>query len=113
MIFPSDSNPPPCLSEGRIEWGRDTATISVKNSHGAVPRERLKIRSREQFVGHLQQDIATRISRVRIFVILAEEDGAIAMECWKLAHEKVEMAADWGRRETVDVGWDYLRRDRS
>jgi acetate kinase len=46
-------HPPPCLWEGRIEWGSDTATISVKNSQGGVQRERLKISSREQFVRHL------------------------------------------------------------
>lgn len=46
-------HPPPCLWEGRIEWGSDTAMISVKNSQGGVQRERLKISSREQFVRHL------------------------------------------------------------
>jgi acetate kinase len=34
----------------------------------------------------LDQDIASAISRVRVLVIRAEEDWAIARECWKLAH---------------------------
>jgi len=34
----------------------------------------------------LDQDIASAISRVRVLVIRAEEDWAIAAECWKLAH---------------------------
>jgi acetate kinase len=33
----------------------------------------------------LDRDIATADSRVRILVIRAEEDWAIAAECWKLA----------------------------
>ena len=45
--------PPPCLWEGRIEWGSDTAKISVKNSKGAVQREQLRDSSREQVVRHL------------------------------------------------------------
>jgi acetate kinase len=34
----------------------------------------------------LDQDISTADSRVRVLVIRAEEDWAIAAECWKLAH---------------------------
>ena len=34
----------------------------------------------------LDQDISTPDSRVRVLVIRAEEDWAIARECWKLAH---------------------------
>ena len=34
----------------------------------------------------LDEDIATPNSRVRVLVIRAEEDWAIARECWKLAH---------------------------
>ncbi len=41
------------LWEGRIEWGSDTAAISVKNSKGGVQKENLKVRSREEFVRHL------------------------------------------------------------
>jgi acetate kinase len=34
----------------------------------------------------LDEDISTADSRVRVFVIRAEEDWSIAAECWKLAH---------------------------
>jgi acetate kinase len=44
---------PECLWEGRIEWGSETATISVKNSEGAVQREQMQVSSREQAVRHL------------------------------------------------------------
>lgn len=36
----------------------------------------------------LDQDISTLDSRVRVLVIRAEEDWAIAKECWKLAHTR-------------------------
>jgi acetate kinase len=36
----------------------------------------------------LDQDISTPDSRVRVLVIRAEEDWAIAKECWKLAHTR-------------------------
>jgi acetate kinase len=45
--------PPTPLWEGRIEWGSDSASISVKNSQGAFQKEKLKTRSREEFVRHL------------------------------------------------------------
>ena len=45
--------PPRPLWDGRIEWGSDTAAISVKNSKGGVQKENLKVRSREEFVRHL------------------------------------------------------------
>ena len=41
----------------------------------------------------LDRDIATVDSRVRVLVIRAEEDWAIAAECWKLAHTTVQTAA--------------------
>jgi len=47
------AHPPLPLWEGRIEWGSDTAAISVKNSRGGVQKENLKVRSREEFVRHL------------------------------------------------------------
>jgi len=47
------AHPPTPLWEGRIEWGSDTAKISVKNSQGGVQRESLKVGSREEFVRHL------------------------------------------------------------
>ncbi len=40
----------------------------------------------------LDRDIATADSRVRILVIRAEEDWAIASECWDLAHTTVQTA---------------------
>ena len=46
-------HPPLPLWEGRIEWGSDTAAISVKNSQGGVQKANLKVRSREEFVRHL------------------------------------------------------------
>jgi acetate kinase len=36
----------------------------------------------------LDQDVSTPESRVRVLVIRAEEDWAIAKECWKLAHTR-------------------------
>ena len=36
----------------------------------------------------LDQDISAPDSRVRVLVIRAEEDWAIAKECWKLAHSR-------------------------
>ena len=45
--------PPAPLWEGRIEWGSDTAAISVKNSRGVVLREELSISSRESVIRHL------------------------------------------------------------
>jgi len=47
------AHPPLPLWEGRIEWGSDTAAISVKNSQGGVQKENLKVRSREEFVRYL------------------------------------------------------------
>ena len=46
-------HPPPALWEGRIEWNKDAATISVMNARGAVLREEWKVSSREQFVRFL------------------------------------------------------------
>jgi acetate kinase len=41
----------------------------------------------------LDEDISTADSRVRVLVIRAEEDWAIAAECWKLAHAAVPVEA--------------------
>jgi acetate kinase len=46
-------HPPPCLWEGRIEFGSDTATIAAKNAEGATLQEQLPISSREEVVRHL------------------------------------------------------------
>jgi len=47
------NRPPACLWEGRIEFGSDTATITAKNSEGAVLKEQLQISSRAEVVRHL------------------------------------------------------------
>lgn len=46
-------HPPLCLWEGKIEFGDGTATITAKNSAGAVVKEQLPISSREEVVRHL------------------------------------------------------------
>jgi acetate kinase len=45
-------HPPAPLWEGKIEW-RDTAAITVKNSHGVTLKEELPVSSREQLIQHL------------------------------------------------------------
>src|SRR5271163_2867787 len=47
------NRPPACLWEGRIEFGSNTATIAVKNSEGAVLKEKIPVSSREEVVRHL------------------------------------------------------------
>jgi acetate kinase len=65
-------HPPPCLWEGRIEWGGDTATVSVKNVRGAVWKEQRKVSSREEFVSQL---LATmRIGTTSILGSISEID---------------------------------------
>ncbi len=49
--FPN--NPLTCLSEGRDEWGDDTAATVVKNSSRIVQKEQLTVSSREQVVWDL------------------------------------------------------------
>jgi acetate kinase len=46
-------DPPAPLWEGRIEWGSDTAAITVKNSKGGVKKEKLKISSHDSVLKHL------------------------------------------------------------
>jgi acetate kinase len=41
----------------------------------------------------LDADVAAPDSRVRVLVIRAEEDWAIAAECWKLAHANARTRA--------------------
>jgi acetate kinase len=41
----------------------------------------------------LDQDISTPDSRIRVLVIRAEEDWAIAGECWKLARKVAPVSA--------------------
>jgi acetate kinase len=52
------------LWEGRVEWGSDTAAVSVKNVRGAVRRGQLKVSSREQFVSHLLDTMCTGTTSV-------------------------------------------------
>jgi len=47
------NRPPACLWEGRIEFGSDTATITAKNSEGAVLKEQLQVSSHAEVVRHL------------------------------------------------------------
>src|SRR6267142_3988793 len=47
------NRPPACLWEGRIEFGRDTATIAATTSEGAVLNEQLQVSSRAEVVRHL------------------------------------------------------------
>lgn len=48
----------------------------------------LRLDSRKNAHCSPDQDIATSDSRVRVLVIRAQEDWAIAGECWKIMHEK-------------------------
>ena len=47
------NHPPTCRWAGRIEWGRDSAAITVKSSEGIVQKEQLSVTSREQAIRHL------------------------------------------------------------
>jgi len=47
------NRPPACLWEGRIEFGSDTATITAKNSEGAVLKEQIQVSSHAEVVRHL------------------------------------------------------------
>ena len=108
--FPEDPSLP--AWEGRIEWNGDTAAMTVKNSEGIAKQEKLKNLARGkvgenspevraatckglEFLGvtmdldrnkesSLDRDISSPDSRVKVFVIRAAEDWAIAGECWKL-----------------------------
>jgi acetate kinase len=53
----------------------------------------LKLDSRLNEQTLLDRDIAAADSRVRVLVIRAEEDWAIAAECWRLAHNTAQIAA--------------------
>ena len=55
-------HPPACLWEGRIEWGGDTAAITVKNSEGVVQR-RINGHSREQAIRHLLRTLVSGNAR--------------------------------------------------
>jgi acetate kinase len=44
---------------------------------------------------NLDADVSTASSQVRVLVIRAEEDWAIAKECWKLLHLEQRVEAEW------------------
>lgn len=46
-------NPPPCLWEGKIEFGEGSATISLRNAQGATQSGKLEFSSRKRAVQHL------------------------------------------------------------
>ena len=52
----------------------------------------LKLDSKANARPSLDQDISTADSRVHVLVIRAEEDWAIAKECWKLVHAGAQVA---------------------
>ena len=102
------------LWEGKIEWRTDSAWIAAIGGMAAVlagvdavvftagvgensPEVRAAACRGLEFAGWrlncnanakpmLDQDISTPDSSVRVLVIRAEEDWAIAKECWKLTH---------------------------
>jgi len=53
----------------------------------------LKLDSGKNAKPSLDQDISTADSRIRVLVIRAEEDWAIAGECWKLARKGAPVSA--------------------
>ena len=46
-------HPPACLWEGRVEFGRSSATVTTKNSQGGLQKEEIQVSSREQVVRNL------------------------------------------------------------
>jgi acetate kinase len=52
----------------------------------------LKLDSGKNAKPSLDQDISTADSRVRVLVIRAEEDWAIAAECWKLTRTAAQVS---------------------
>ena len=52
---------------------------------------------------NLDADVSTANSRVRVLVIRAEEDWAIAKECWKLLHVERRVEAEWRRSKEQTV----------
>ena len=51
----------------------------------------------------LDADVSTASSQVRVLVIRAEEDWAIAKECWKLLHVERPAEAEWRRSKEQTV----------
>jgi acetate kinase len=65
-------HPPTCLWEGKVEFGRDIATVAVKDSHGIVQREQIPASSREQVVKRLLNTLSD--GKVRALASLSEID---------------------------------------
>ncbi len=55
--LPTDASA--CLWEGRIEWGGESAAITVRNSKGIVQKEQLAVTSREQAIRHLLRTLVS------------------------------------------------------
>jgi acetate kinase len=51
----------------------------------------------------LDADVSTASSQVRVLVIRAEEDWAIAKECWKLLRADPQVEAEWSRSKEQTV----------
>src|SRR5262245_55948394 len=66
-------HPPACLWEGRVEFGVDTAAITVKNSHAVVQKEQIQFSSREQIVKRLLNTLID--GRARALASLSEIDA--------------------------------------
>jgi acetate kinase len=66
----------------------------------------LRLDSRTNAQPSLDQEISTADSRVRVLVIRAEEDWAIAKECWRLAkaHQRGQTNASVAEKESLRQG---------
>src|SRR5262249_47554599 len=51
-------HPPACLWEGKVEFGDDNASITVKSALGSAQRKKIQLVSREQVVRHLLNNLA-------------------------------------------------------
>ena len=66
-------HPPACLWEGKVEFGGDTAAVSVKNSHGVAQKETVQTFSRDQIVKHLLNTLIE--GKVRALASLSDIDA--------------------------------------
>jgi acetate kinase len=66
-------HPPGCLWEGKVEFGGETAAVSVKNSQGAAQKENIHATSREQVVQHLLSSLTDR--KAGVLASLSEIDA--------------------------------------
>jgi acetate kinase len=67
--------------------GENSAEVRAAACHG-LEFLGIRVSDRTNARPSLDQDISTPDSRVRVLVIRAEEDWAIAKECWNLAHTR-------------------------